>query len=189
MRVKSLLIVVTIFALLLPLGSCSRWGGVDNPTGPSEVRPKVYMDPGTVNINNGLSFPVKVFLENATNLYYAAFDVIYDTAKVSLPENNWAEGPFLKQDGANIQFTVGPEQIITGTLAKRNIGVVRLGSLGGVSGSGVLCSFTFKATAAGTASIDFNRDPNTLGFMGIDESRQQYPIEITVDHGTIVNIN
>lgn len=181
MTPKSLFIALFI---LFSVSGCSRYGGVDSPTGSSSITPKVYMEPASITVTSSGSFTIKVYVENVTDLYYAAFDLVYDTAKVTLPDNNWAQGAFLQQDGASIYFSVGGEQPISGTMVKRNIGVSRLSSPVGVSGNGVLCSFTFNAAAAGTATIEFNQDPTSWGFMNVNNS----PITITVGNGTTVNI-
>ena len=177
-------LIVSLLALSLTFAGCSRFGGVDSPTGPSSITPKVYMEPASQTGVSGREFTVKVYVENVSGLSYAQFDIVYDTAKVALPENNWAEGTFLKQDGATIILLVGSEQTITGTTVKRSVGVSRLGSNPGVSGAGILCSFTFNASATGNTTIDFDEDPASWGFMDVNNS----PITITVGNGTTVTI-
>lgn len=177
-------LILSILALLLTFAGCSRFGGVESPTGPSSITPKVYMEPASQTKLNGTEFTVKVYVENVSGLSYAQFDIVYDTAKVALPENNWAEGSFLKRDGATIFLLVGGEQTITGTTVKRPVGITRLSINPGVSGTGVLCSFTFNASTTGDTTIGFDEDPDSWGFMDVNNS----PITITVGNGATVNI-
>lgn len=177
-------LIVSILALSLTFVGCSRFGGVDSPTGPSSITPKVYMDPAYQTRVKGDEFTAKVYVENVSGLSYAQFDIVYDTSKVALPENNWTEGPFLKKDGITIVLLVGGEQAITGTTVKRTVGITRLSSNPGVSGTGVLCSFTFNASATGDTTIGFDEDPDSWGFMDVNNN----PITITVGNGATVNI-
>ncbi len=184
MRSKRLLITITLFGLLSVLGGCSRYGGVDNPTGPSTVSPKVFMDPSTLSANKGNNFTLKVYIENATDLYYAAFYVVYDPQKVTY--SSGAVGDFLKQNGASVSdLLVGGEVSVGGGLVKRSFGITRLDSTkGGASGTGVLCTITFNALATGATSVNFSSDPNDQGFRDVNNS----DIQITIGNGTTVNI-
>ena len=182
MTLKTLFIVVTLFALST-LGGCSRLGGVDNPTGPSTVSPKVFMDPAS--IPNGDSFTLKVYIENVTDLYYAAFYVIYDPLRLAY--SGGASGDFLKQGGVSVDFKDLGEYPISNGLVKRSVGVSRFDTntpKTSVSGTGVLCTLTFKALASGTANLSFSSDPNDQGFMNLNNTS----IQITVGNGTTVNI-
>lgn len=188
MTIRRLSIIATLFALILTLGACSRYGTVETPTGPSTVTPKVYMDPATVNTLKDNPFTLQIYIENVTNLYYAAFYVVYDPAKVSYMSGT--AGDFLKQGNVNVTFMDAssssmPETAIGNGLVKRPFGMVRMdNSKGGVSGSGVLCSITFKAKSTGTAGISFSTDPNDQGFMDVNNKT----IQITVGSGSNVNI-
>lgn len=186
MKTKSLF-VIALFGLLSMLGGCSRWGGVDNPTGPSTVSPKVFMDPSTLSVSKGNDFTLKVYIENVTNLYYAAFYVVYDPQKVSY--SSAAVGDFLKEGGVDLNFQVSPyEQSAGGGLVKRSFGISRLDiSKGGTSGTGVLCTITFNAIATGSTSVNFSSDPNDQGFMD-STLPSGNPIQISVGNGTTVNI-
>lgn len=180
-------IITTLSVILLISAGCSRFGGVESPTGPSEVRPKVFMDPATVSPGNGETFTLNVYMENVTDLYYAAFYVIYDPNKVSYISS--ATGNFLKQDGVTVNDPpyVGNEQSEGNGLVKRSFGISRFDSntpKSGVSGTGILCTITFKAIATDTPSIGFSEDTNDQGFKDVNDS----DIVITVGNGTTVNI-
>lgn len=185
MMVKYLITVLS--AILLISSGCSRFGGVESPTAPSEVRPKVFMDPAAVTPGNGETFTLNVYMENVTDLYYAAFYVVYDPNKVSYSSS--ATENFLKQDGITVNDPpyVGNEEPEGNGLVKRSFGVSRFDSntpKRGVSGTGILCTITFKAIATGTTSIVFSEDPNDQGFRDVNDS----DIIITVGNGATVNI-
>lgn len=180
--------LITALSIILLISSgCSRFGGVDSPIGPSEVKPKVFMDPAAVSPGNGEAFTLNVYIENVTGLYYAAFYVVYDHSKVSYSSS--ATGNFLKQDGVIVTEPpyIGDEQSEGNGLVKRGFGISRFDSntpKSGVSGTGILCTITFKAIATGTTSIGFSEDPNDQGFKDANDS----DIVITVGNGTTVNI-
>lgn len=177
MTIKCSLIVVTLF-VFSTLGGCSRLGGVDNPTGPSTVSPKVFLDPASKSVINGNSFTVNVYIENVTNLFYANVYLSYDPAKITYTGS--VEGSFLKQGGASVTFNPYVPPVQNGELV---MGITRLGSSSGsASGTGILCSATFTAVATGASSITINQ--NSSGFRNVSNS----DIQITVGNGTIVNI-
>ena len=184
MRSKRLLITITLLALLSMLGGCSRWGNVDNPTGPSTVTPKVYMDPASISRSVNQQFTISVYVENVTNLYYANIYIKFDPTKVSYVSS--AIGSFLEQglQQSEIAFNTS---IYEGSIL--NVAPARLNpSKGGVSGSGTLCTVTFKAInlTGGTATnINFlNEGAYDLGFRDPSDNE----IEKTVGNGTTVNI-
>ncbi|MDO8446732.1 MAG: cohesin domain-containing protein [Deltaproteobacteria bacterium] len=176
--------VLALASALLILGGCSRWEGVDNPTGPSTVSPKVFTDPSTVSVKNGDEFTLRVYIENVEDLYYAAFYVVYDPQKVSY--SSGAVGDFLKQNGATVSdLLVGGEISAGEGLVKRSFGITRLDSTkGGASGTGVLCTITFNTIATGATSVNFSSDPNDQGFRDVNDT----DIQITIGNGTTVNI-
>lgn len=177
MTIKCLLVVVTLF-VFSTLGGCSRLSGVDNPVAPSAVTPKVYMDPASKSVNSGSSFTVNIYIENVTNLFYANVYLSYDPAKITYTGS--AEGSFLKQGGATVNFNHYVPPVQNGELV---MGITRLGSSsGGASGTGILCSATFSAVATGTSTITINQ--GSSGFRNVNNS----DIQITVGNSTTVNI-
>ena len=173
--IKKLLIVVTIL-VSSTLGGCSRLGGADNPTAPTNVTPKVYMDPASMSVNNGSQFTVNVYVENVTSLFYTNVYISYDPTKISYKSS--AEGDFLKQGGASTLFSSSDDQ--NGTLI---VGITRKAPSGGASGTGILCSATFSAVASGTSNLTINQ--NSSGFRNVNNT----DIQITVGSGTTVNIH
>lgn len=175
MKAKSLLITIYLLGSLSVLGGCSRYEGADNPTGPSTVTPKVFMDPATVTKTLNEEFTVSIYMENVTNLFYANIYVVYDPTKVNYISSE-AEN-FLKQGGVSVLF----EESANNGLAV--IGISRQGSgVGGASGTGILCKIKFKAIAKGTTGISFKGE--NLGFRDANDK----DVEVTVGHGTTVHI-
>lgn len=185
MKTKTLIITITLLGLISMFGGCSRYGGVDNPTGPSTVSPKVFMDPPTVSVSKGNDFTLNVYIENVSDLYYAAFYVVYDPQKVSYKSST--VGDFLKEGGADVSFQVSPyEQSAGSGLVKRGFGITRLdSSKGGASGTGVLCTITFSTLATGSTNVNFSSDSNDQGFRDVNNA----DIQVTIGNGTTVNIN
>lgn len=181
---KILIALITTVALLL-VGGCSHYSGVDTPVGPSQVTPKVFMDPFAINAINGNSFTVKVYIENVTNLYFASVYLVYDPAKVNYISST--EGNFLNQGGVSTSFMPSTSENALGNgLVKRSFGISRLDNAkGGASGTGNLFSITFKAISPGTTNISFSSDTNDLGFRNVNNS----DIQITVGNGTALTIN
>jgi general secretion pathway protein D len=179
MKVKTLLITTTLLGLISVLGGCSRWGGVESPTGPSEVTPKVFMDPSTVSKSTNSPFTISVYIENVTDLYFANIYIKYDPDKLSYVDG--AEGSFLDQGGASTSFFA--EEVESGIV---NVAITRLSPKSGASGTGVLCTMTFKGTASNSqTNISFlNEAPYYLGFRDANEE----DVKITVGNGTTVNI-
>lgn len=183
MTIKCLLVVVTLF-VFSTLGGCSRLGGVDNPVAPSGVTPKVYMDPATKSVTVGSTFSLNVYIENVANLFYANIYIKYDPAKLSYASS--AMGDFLKQGVDSSNVTFASVDLGNGIL---NLSPSRKGkSNGGVSGSGVLYTVTFKAvssTAGSGTTISFiDENGYSLGFRDPNDNE----IQRTIGNGTIVNI-
>lgn len=168
-------LITTLSVLLLIFGGCSRYGGSDNSTSPSEVTPKVYLDPATLTKTAEKEFTINVYIENVTDLFYASVYLEYDPSKLSYITST--EGDFLNQGGASTQFSPFDQN---GTL---KLGITRLGSSsGGASGSGVLCSATFSGAIAGASTLTINKDSS--GFMDANNN----DVTITVGNGTTANI-
>lgn len=168
-------LIITLSFLLLTFDGCSRYGGSDNPASPSEVTPRVYLEPAILTKTAWQEFTINVYIENAADLFYASVYLEYDPSKLSYITS--IEGDFLKQGGASVSFNgSGQNGVVI-------MGITRLGSSsGGASGSGVLCSATFSGAVAGTSTIAVDEDSS--GFMDADTNN----VTITVGNGTTVNI-
>jgi hypothetical protein len=137
-----------IVAFLVLAGACDDADEVvapdDPPAGPAVVRAVL---PETVQVGDSLL--VEVRIEDAVNVGSVPFHLRYPEDLVQfLPPAT--EGAFLGNDGTETIFLaadVGDGEIV--------VGASRLGGHSGASGSGILATFTFRASAAGTAPFAF----------------------------------
>ncbi len=174
------LVTVIFFSALVIIGGCSHYSGTDTPVGPSQVTPKVFMDPSAKSATVGSQFTLNVYIENVTNLFYANIYIKYDPAKISYVDS--AMGGFLQQ-GSFYAFDDPLNGIV-------NVSPTRQGkSNGGVSGSGVLCTVTFKAvsaTAGSATKISFlDENGYYLGFRDPNDNE----IQRTIGNWTAVTVN
>jgi general secretion pathway protein D len=94
---------------------------------------------------------VALIIENATDVVSAPIQVQYDPKVVTL--NDVGRGDFFSSDGQIPQFTKN----IQNEAGSAAITLNRLPGSAGASGSGVLVTMIFQATAPGTATV---RVPN-----------------------------
>ena len=116
-------------------------------TGPASVR---FLPP-VVNTTVGSAMTVALIIENATDVVSAPIQVQYDPKVVTL--NDVGRGDFFSSDGQIPQFTKN----IQNEAGSAAITLNRLPGSAGASGSGVLVTMIFQATAPGTATV---RVPN-----------------------------
>lgn len=103
--------------------------------------------PAEVKVNQ--EFRVEVVISEAQNLYNAPFTLEFDPAYLDFVRA--AEGTFLKKDGKPTTFTAKANSEI-GLI---DVSLARVGAVGGVSGSGSLAVFTFKAKEKGSVNMGF----------------------------------
>ncbi len=94
---------------------------------------------------------VQVVVEGAQNVGSAPFHLRYNRAVLEYLPDAAVEGPFLSSDGASTIFMATPASG-GGELV---VGLSRLGAAEGVSGSGVLATFTFQAVNPGDCEFAF----------------------------------
>jgi len=126
------------------------------PNGPSVVR----LVPSAASYKVGETVVVEVRLENGANVGSVPFHLRYNRSVLEFlsPAD---QGPFLGSDGTNTVFMAqdaqGGGEII--------VGLSRMGSAEGVSGSGPLAVFRFQAVNPGDAGFAFTgasvKDPQT----------------------------
>jgi hypothetical protein len=106
---------------------------------------------------------VQVRIRGASDVGSVPFTLRYDPAILEFVGQAAAEGDFLRQGGASTLFiaaSVVDESGATGEDPQRMAGVaVGLSRLGesGAAGSGTLCRLVFRARAAGTSPLAFER--------------------------------
>ncbi|MFH1860884.1 MAG: C25 family cysteine peptidase [bacterium] len=112
------------------------------------------------------TFSIDVTVDDIINLYGANIELAFDPAMIRVI--GATEGSFLNSDGTGTSFMYMDNQ-----QGRVIIGISRLGQVAGITGSGTLCSLSFKAKATGTCSLTFQnislRDPN-LTRLEVDSS-------------------
>jgi hypothetical protein len=103
--------------------------------------------PGAVDILTERQFMVSVEASDVSDLYGVALDIAFDKNLLEADYGNIKEGNFLKENGQPTVFNraIKDDRVV--------IGITREGRVAGVSGTGTLCSFTFKAKGSGTTSM------------------------------------
>ena len=103
--------------------------------------------PPSVMLNE--RFSVGITAANVSNLSNASFVLTYDPA--ILDYEGASEGPFMKNDGKTTSFQAAK----TGSAGQILVNLNRAGNAGGVNGSGLLASVTFRAKSQGRAMLGF----------------------------------
>ena len=149
-------------AFLLALGGCGGGGGGggSTPTQPQPPQSSLVFTPGAssgsgIALASGTgSGPTTLVLEvranSVQNLYGVAFDLSFPASLLRLDAST--RGSFL---GDESNTTLALVQPTPGNLV---IGLSRLGTLPGVSGSGTLLTLRFTALASGSGSFAFARN-------------------------------
>ena len=161
-------------ALLLALvAACGGGGGGGGgPTQPPPPPPPgiTFTASGTAPANSvalgsgtggtATTLVLEVRATQVTNLYGVSFDLQYPATV--LRYDGATEGTLLNANGT-VQTSLQVVESPAGTLV---VGFTRLGTAGGISGSGTLLSLAFSARAAGTGPFTF------VGPTGVDPSGQ-----------------
>ena len=93
----------------------------------------------TAGANVGDQIEVAVQVENVTDLYGVALDIVYDPAVYKYVSS--ARGDFLASDGREINFAAALEDGFQGRLV---IGVSRIGDVEGLEGTGPVMTASFE---------------------------------------------
>jgi hypothetical protein len=149
-----------LLALLLPLAllACGGGGGGGGPTEPPPPQPGIVVTPAAapatgVSIAPGAgttqsTLILEIRANSVNDLYGVAFDLRYPSTLLQLVQAS--SGPFL--GNATLQSVPGSG---SGLLI---VGLSKLGSVSGASGSGVLMTLEFRAIAAGQGSFTFEQN-------------------------------
>ncbi|MEK7274132.1 MAG: cohesin domain-containing protein, partial [Candidatus Desantisbacteria bacterium] len=108
------------------------------------------LQPETIDALTNQDVTVKVMVDKVAGLYGASFDILFDPSL--LRGINITEGNFLSQDGLQTSFL----RTIDNKNGKVIIGISRLEKVKGISGSGTLCSITFKTMGQGITTLGFD---------------------------------
>jgi general secretion pathway protein D len=138
-----------------PGGSSGGNPGGGAPASQPPPQPQAPPPPALVNFmppnvfaRVGDEIKIQVQISQATQVGSVPFHVAYNPKILQFVQGE--EGEFLKKDGASTIFNAQAS-----TLSQVFVALARLGVGTGADGEGTLCTFTFKALAAGTASLTF----------------------------------
>ncbi len=175
---KRAIIAIVYINLIIIIHGCGSGGGNTNMIStPSQViafsgntpgNQAVYMSQNS-SLSSGNTLAIDIKANNVSNAYGFAFDLDFDPTKMTY--DSYAAGNYL-EGGGNI-----PTYLVTAQAGKLIVGLSRLGTVGGVSGSGTIITLKFKAVAAGNASV--NSSNNTVR----DSGNQSIP-GVTWNGGT-----
>lgn len=116
-------------------------------TNPAPSGASFAFDPASVNVAAGSTFAVNLLLSGAQNVSSVPVQINYDPGKLQLV--NVSNGGFLSQDGQAVAL-VHRDDNTTGTV---QVTATRPPGSTGISGQGVVVTFTFIARSAGQAPI------------------------------------
>lgn len=95
------------------------------------------------------TFTVQVRIDNGSDVFAVPFSIKYDPNVLEVMGLH--EGSYLKKDSGQTTFLTSIDK----DKGKIDIGLTRLGQIGGVSGSGTLASIVFRVLKSGTTSLSF----------------------------------
>jgi general secretion pathway protein D len=129
--------------------------GAAKPAGPLAVteRPAVpaaaaiQMKPAEASTQIGQEARVEMAIDNIRGLYGAIITLTYDPKVVEF--KTAGEGSFLNKDGQQTSFLFS-NNTKAGTV---DLYLTRIGDVGGVDGSGALCTLVFQGKAGGSSDI------------------------------------
>ena len=112
--------------------------------------------PSATTVQRNATVTLSLYAENARELASAPFTLQFDPKLLRLEDVQ--AGPLLASGGQQVVFT----RNIQNDVGVLTVNLGRMPDAGGVTGSGVLAVFTFRAVAAGEANITMPRfDPQT----------------------------
>lgn len=146
---------VLLLVLAIACGGGGGGGGGDVITDPP---PGVRFDRGTPPANSVFlahgnpgqsdTFRLEVRTRSVEDLYAVAFDLLFPGRVLEF--DGAVEGPLLSTRG--VPTTLQVSQTASGRMV---VGLSRLGSVGGVDGSGTLLELEFRIVAGGTGELAF----------------------------------
>lgn len=115
---------------------------------------EVNIYPSSFNTSPGSQFTVSINISNISNLFGAAFDLLFNPSVLSFVSAQ--KGTFLEQGGVatDLLTAVNPAGDLIVGYSRQAVG----GTATGVSGSGTLMTITFRALVAGTSNLTFQNN-------------------------------
>ena len=121
------------------------------PGSKSDLRPLLSLSTIPNIVKAGKEITLTVSVDRIEGLYSAPFYLIYDPSLLEFIKAS--EGNFLKKDGKQTTFF----QVNNPETGQVIIGLSRLGQAGGVTGSGPLATFTFRAKSSGIGKFSIQK--------------------------------
>ena len=140
---KKLLLMMSLTLSILVI-SCS-----DNGTEPDDEEGlNLLITPSeqTVTVNSEVTFSVQI--ENVSDLFAFSGEIVFDSTKVSIPENPVTEGDFWTSDLISTSQNEADRLCVT-------IGLVQTEEEDGIDGDGILFSFKLIGFAVGESDLTF----------------------------------
>ncbi len=139
------------------------------------------IEPCSIDVPTNQDVTIRVMIDKVVELYGTSFDILFNPSL--LEAVNITEGNFLKQDGLQTAFL----RTIDNKNGRVIIGISRLEKVTGISGSGTLCSITFKTKNQGIAILCFDNiclkdsDFDRVSINSTEGSVNIIPIKLKVD--------
>jgi hypothetical protein len=148
MSYQRLIIPLLILSLILTLSGCGG-SGITPALPEGQENGVLYLEPANLAIIPSEVFTIELKTTSIVNLKGYSVTLSYDPTLLSLQEAE--ESPFLSAEGKT--FFYKKEDNATGTIL---IDCAILGSEAGVSGEGILTTFSFTSLKAGSTSIELS---------------------------------
>ncbi len=166
---KRLLLIVYVTLSILVI-SCS-----DNCTEPDKENLKLFITPSeqTVTVNSEVTFSVQI--ENVSDLFAFSGEIVFDSTKVSIPDNPITEGEFWTGDLISTSQNESDRLCIA-------IGLVQTEEEDGIDGEGILFSFKLIGFALGESDLTFDN----LYIINEDGDLVEGFVEMEITNGKII---
>lgn len=113
----------------------------------------IFLDPAEQSVSINEEFTLLVKVNSASNLFAYQFDLKYNPKKYEIVSVE--EGSFLNNNGTDSTFFLGPLNGSSNNIV--TFACTRMGSVGGVDGTGTLVEITFRAKTSGDVKINIVR--------------------------------
>ena len=166
---KKLLLMMSLTFSILVI-SCS-----DNGTEPDKENLKLFITPSeqTVTVNSEVTFSVQI--ENVSDLFAFSGEIVFDSTKVSIPDNPITEGEFWTGDLISTSQNESDRLCIA-------IGLVQTEEEDGIDGEGILFSFKLIGFALGESDLTFDN----LYIINEDGDLVEGFVEMEITNGKII---
>ena len=173
-RRKGLCKLILVLGLALMTTACDK-----KPVDPTAIilfsgstpgNNSVYMSRNS-SLSSGNTLSVDIKVNNVSNVYGAAFDVDFDSSKMTY--DSYSAGSLLESGGNAVSYQAGLQ---SGNSGKLIAGISRQAGASGVSGSGILITLKFKVT--GNSAISFSNN-------SLKDSTNQSISGVTWSGGTV----